>query len=147
MLLINHLYVYIVIMKTVYLTRRFHFESAHRMFNTSFSKAENNEYFGKCQNVHGHNYILEVTVAGNIDPEKGYFVNLHDLLSDIQNKVIDKIDHQYLNDILPSCKNMPVTIEVVAQWIWDNLNKELSQYDFSKLRLWETPDNSVEIYK
>ena len=134
-------------MKAVYLTKRFHFESAHRMLNTNFSEAENDEYFGKCQNVHGHNYVLEVTVAGIIDPEKGYFVNLHELLSDIQNKVIDKIDHQYLNDILPGCKNKPVTIEVVSRWIWNNLNKELPQYNFYKLRLWETPDNSVEIYK
>lgn len=147
MLLINSLYVYITIMKTMYLTKRFRFESAHRMFNADFSKTENDRYFGKCQNIHGHNYVLEITVAGKIDPDKGYFVNLHNLLSDVQNKVIDKIDHQYLNDILPGYKTKPVTIEIVSQWIWDNLNKELSQYYFYKLRLWETPDNSVEIYK
>ncbi len=103
--------------------------------------------FGKCQNIHGHNYQLEVTVSGSVDNKKGYFVNLHELSELIQYNVIGLIDHQYLNEVLPGEKDKPVTLEVVSAWIWETLNKKLPQYNFEKIRLWETPDNSVEIYK
>jgi len=134
-------------MSVIFLTKRFHFESAHRMWNAAFSVEQNHADFGKCQNIHGHNYILELTVSGEIDPAKGYFINLHTLAKEVQENIIDVIDHKYLNDILPGKKHLPVTIEVIAQWIWDTLHEDLPIYNYSKLRLWETPDNSTEISK
>ena len=134
-------------MNKVHLTKRFSFSSAHRMHSSEFSDEENINMFGKCQNIHGHNYQLEVTVSGSVDNKKGYFVNLHELSELIQSNVIGLIDHQYLNEILPGEKDKPVTLEVVSAWIWETANKKLPQYNFEKIRLWETPDNSVEIYK
>jgi len=134
-------------MKKMYLTKRFHFESAHRMHNSDLSDKENEQYFGKCQSIHGHNYFLEVTVCGLTDITKGYFVNLHELASEINAHIIDVLDHQYLNDVLPDCKNKPVTMEVVSGWIWETLTKKMPNYDIFKIRLWETQDNSVEVYK
>jgi len=134
-------------MNKLHLTKRFNFSSAHRMYNSEFSDQENKNMFGKCQNIHGHNYQLEVTVSGSVDNKKGYFVNLHELSELIQFNVIDLIDHQYLNEVLPDQKDKPVTLEVVSTWIWETINKKLPQFNFEKMRLWETPDNSVEIYK
>lgn len=134
-------------MKKIYLTKKFYFNSAHYMHNDSLSTEENLKYFGKCQNVHGHNYSLEVTVGGSVDGAKGYFINLHELSNEIQIHIIDVLDHQLINDILPDCKNKPATMEVISMWIWDVLKEKLPLYDILKIRLWETQDNSVEIYK
>jgi len=134
-------------MDKIYLIKKFQFASAHRMFNSDFSSEENDKNFGKCQNIHGHNYCLEVSIGGLIDESKGYSVNLYELSNEVKSYIIDVLDHQYLNDILPGCKEKPVTMEIISAWIWKTLNAKLPQYDFHKIRLWESPDNSVEIYK
>ena len=134
-------------MSQISLIKKFQFSSSHRMFNGDFSKEENDQNFGKCQNIHGHNYFLEVHISGSVDHGKGYFVNLSEFSYDVYRLIIDVIDHQYINDVLPNCKNKPVTMEVIATWIWESLTSNLTRYDFVKIRLWETSDNSVEIYK
>lgn len=134
-------------MKKIYLTKKFDFSSAHKMFNGDFSEEENNIHFGKCQNMHGHNYFLEVTASGSIDKSKGYFVNLNEMSEAIKSNIINVLDHRYLNDVLPDCKNKPVTIEVISMWIWNTIIQKMPDYDLFKIRLWETENNSVEIYK
>ena len=86
------------------LTKRFTFSSAHRMFNASFTDDRNIKEFGHCTNIHGHNYILEVTVQGDVNKETGCILNLHKLKSLVDKEVVDILDHKYLNDILPGGK-------------------------------------------
>lgn len=117
------------------------------MYNDVFSVEENNNNFGKCQNIHGHNYFIEITISGEIDKQKGYFVNLNEFAEKIQINLIQKLDHTYLNEIIPNSLSKPVTMEILASWIWQILNENLTEYNFTKIRLWETENNSVEIYK
>lgn len=129
------------------LTKKFSFCAAHRMYNDEFSVEENNKNFGKCQNIHGHNYFIEITISGEIDEQKGYFVNLNEFSEKIQINLIQKLDHTYVNEIVPDSLNKPITLEVLSTWIWKILNENLTEYNFIKIRLWETENNSVEIYK
>lgn len=129
------------------LTKKFSFCAAHRMHNDDFSVEENNNNFGKCQNIHGHNYFIEITISGEIDKQKGYFVNLNEFSEKIQINLIHKLDHTYINEIIPNSLNRPMTMEVLSTWIWKILNENLTEYNFTKIRLWETENNSVEIYK
>lgn len=129
------------------LTKKFSFCAAHRMYNDGFSVEENNNNFGKCQNIHGHNYLIEITISGEIDKQKGYFVNLNEFSEKIQINLIQKLDHTYINEIIPNSLSKPITTEIISIWIWKILNENLTEYNFTKIRLWETENNSVEIYK
>lgn len=129
------------------LTKKFSFCAAHRMYNDEFSIEENNKNFGKCQNIHGHNYFIEITISGEIDEQKGYFVNLNEFSEKIQINLIQKLDHTYVNEIIPNSLNKPITLEVLSTWIWKILSENLTEYKFIKIRLWETENNSVEIYR
>lgn len=99
----------------VFVTRKAHFNAAHRLHNPSKSDEWNRKKFGKCnhEHWHGHNYIIKVTVAGNPDPETGYVIDLSQLKSIINNEIIEKCDHRNLNldvdfveDIIPSTENL-----------------------------------------
>jgi 6-pyruvoyltetrahydropterin/6-carboxytetrahydropterin synthase len=99
----------------VFVTRKAHFNAAHRLHNPDKSKEWNKKTFGKCnhENWHGHNYIIEVTVAGEPDNETGYVIDLSQLKSIVETKIIDKCDHKNLNmdvsfldGILPSTENL-----------------------------------------
>ena len=83
----------------VFLTRRERFNAAHRLFRSDWSDKKNSEVYGKCSNPnwHGHNYILYVTVKGEMDPDLGYAVNLKTLSRVIQETIIEKVDHKNLN--------------------------------------------------
>src|SRR6185436_13598287 len=99
----------------VYLTRKEHFNAAHRLYHPHWSDEKNEEVFGKCanKNFHGHNYNLFVTVKGEADPDTGIIVNLKELSQLINTRVIDKLDHKNLNlevdflkGIIPSTENL-----------------------------------------
>ncbi len=99
----------------VFVTRKAHFNAAHRLHNPDKSDEWNKETFGKCnhENWHGHNYIIKVTVAGEPDAETGYVIDLSELKSIIETRIVDKCDHKNLNldvsfldDILPSTENL-----------------------------------------
>ena len=83
----------------IYVTRKADFSAAHRLYNPSWSDKQNDEVFGKCNNPngHGHNYILEVTVRGDVDDSTGYLVDLKKLKEVIRVRVIEKVDHKNLN--------------------------------------------------
>lgn len=133
-------------MSTVYITRKVHFNAAHRLHNPDKSEAWNRETFGKCNNPnwHGHNYELEVTVAGEPDDETGYVIDLAALKDILHERIVEKVDHKNLNrevgfldDVIPSTENFAVAI-------WDELEGELPAGRLHSVRLYETPRNFVE---
>ena len=133
-------------MPTVYVTRKVHFNAAHRLHNPARSDAWNRETFGKCNNPnwHGHNYVLEVTVVGEPDPETGYVIDLGVLKGLVEEKIVDKVDHKNLNlevdfleGVLPSTENFVVAI-------WNELNEALPSGRLHAVRLYETERNLAE---
>lgn len=133
-------------MPRVYITRKVHFNAAHRLHNPDKSDAWNKERFGKCNNPnwHGHNYVLEVTVAGTPDPETGYVIDLSELKRIVEERVVAKCDHANLNldvdfleGILPSTENFAVAI-------WRELEPALPAGMLYAVRLYETDRNMVE---
>ncbi len=132
-------------MPTVYVTRRLTFNAAHRLHNPARSDEWNRATFGKCNspNGHGHNYVLEITVAGEPDPETGYVVDLGDLKQIVERRVVDRLDHQNLNldvdflaGVLPSTENLCVAI-------WEELVEHLPAGRLVEVRLHETDNNSA----
>ncbi|MFQ5571928.1 MAG: 6-pyruvoyl tetrahydropterin synthase family protein [Rhodothermales bacterium] len=135
-------------MPTVYVTRKLHFNAAHRLHNPEKSDTWNRETFGKCNNPnwHGHNYVLEVTVAGEPHPETGYVIDLSELKRIIVEKILDKVDHKNLNlevdfmeGILPSTENFAVAI-------WNELKDALPSGRLHAVRLYETERNVAEYH-
>jgi 6-pyruvoyltetrahydropterin/6-carboxytetrahydropterin synthase len=135
-------------MSTVYVTRKVHFNAAHRLHNPEKSDAWNEETFGPCNhpNWHGHNYVLKVTVAGEPDPDTGYVIDLGNLKQVLNERVVDKVDHRNLNldvdfleGIIPSTENFAVAI-------WNELEGALPSGELHCVRLYETPRNYVEYY-
>ncbi|GIV61664.1 MAG: 6-carboxy-5,6,7,8-tetrahydropterin synthase [Rhodothermaceae bacterium] len=133
-------------MPTVYVTRKVHFNAAHRLHNPDRSDAWNQTTFGKCNNPnwHGHNYTLEVTVAGEPDPETGYVIDLGVLKSILHEKILSKVDHANLNldvdfmrGIIPSTENFVVAI-------WNELVDALPAGRLVSVRLYETDRNLAE---
>ena len=133
-------------MPLVYVTRTVRFNAAHRLHNPAKSDAWNREMFGKCNNPnwHGHNYTLEVTVAGEPDPVTGYVIDLGELKRILHERVVDKLDHHNLNldvDFLDG--TMPST-ENVAIAIWDQIADVLPNGRLHSIRLFETEHNMAE---
>tara|TARA_B100001079_G_C16315317_1_gene472032 strand:+ start:394 stop:801 length:408 start_codon:yes stop_codon:yes gene_type:complete len=127
-------------------SRKAHFNAAHRLYNQSWSDKKNKEVFGKCSNpnYHGHNYELIVSVRGMINPETGYVIDMGYLKLLIKNEIEEILDHKNLNldvpyfsNVIPSAENICVFIyEILRSKIEDNLNLSI--------RLYETPRNFVE---
>lgn len=133
-------------MPTVYVTRKVHFNAAHRLHNPDKSAAWNEETFGKCNNPkwHGHNYELEVTVAGEPDPESGYVVDLGALKDVLHERIVDKVDHKNLNQEVAFMDGLNPTTENFAVAIWEQLEDHLPSGRLHCVRLYETPRNFVE---
>lgn len=131
-------------MPTVTVTRRVHFNAAHRLHNPSLSDDENRRLFGLCNNphYHGHNYELEVSVEGEIDPTTGFVANLDTVKEIVQRRVVEYLDHQNLNlDVAEFLERNPTTENLVVV-IWERLVDWLPG-KLVKLVLWETPRNHV----
>lgn len=133
-------------MPTVTVTRRMTFNAAHRVHNPALSEAENRATFGKCNNPHwhGHNYVLEVSVAGEIDARTGYVIDLGRVKTIVQEAVIDHVDHRNLNievefmrDVIPTTENLVVAC-------WRVLEPRLRPARLRRLRLWETENHYAE---
>ncbi len=130
----------------MYVTRREHFSAAHRLYNPSWSDEQNDRVFGKCNNPagHGHNYYVEVTVAGEVDPETGYVVDLKELKRVIHTHVIDKLDHRNLNTDVDFLTGVNPTAENIAIGIWKQLVDRMPQGRLYQIRLYETEKNIVD---
>jgi len=130
---------------TVLLGRRESFNAAHQLWDPDLPYEANRRLFGKCANVHGHNYVLEVVVAGEIDQASGYVLDLK-LLSDvIGRQIIQDVDHRNLNTDVPWLKGRIPTAENLAVAFWERLRPELPGGLLRSVRVWETDKNWAEV--
>ncbi len=134
----------------IYLTRREQFSAAHRMFRPDWSDEKNFEVFGKCSNPnwHGHNYVLKVTVKGEISDDQGFVMNLEKLKKIIRERIIEKIDHRNINLDVDFMKHKIPTTENLVMAIWDQMKPTIEKEGVSLhcIRIEETENNSVDYY-
>lgn len=126
-------------------SRRAHFNAAHRLYRPDWDDARNDEVFGKCNNpnFHGHNYELVVSVTGEIDQETGFVMDIKALKDLILNKVENEFDHKNLNVEVPEFKNLNPTAENIAMVIWNKLRTHINAKNQLEVILYETPRNFV----
>ena len=129
----------------VTISRKAHFNAAHRLHNAHWSVEKNKAIFGKCNNpnFHGHNYELIVSVRGDIDPDTGYVMDAKILKDLIKEHVEDAFDHKNLNIEVPVFKNLNPTAENISVVIWDLLKPHLEPGQDLEVVLYETPRNFV----
>ena len=132
----------------VYLTRREHFNGAHRLYNPKWTEEQNTTTFGKCanQNWHGHNFDLFVTVKGQPDPDTGFIMNAHDLSRIIKKEVTDKLDHLNFNEDVPELKGVLPSIENIVIQIWKWLAPHITGCQLHCIKLIETENIYVEYF-
>jgi 6-pyruvoyltetrahydropterin/6-carboxytetrahydropterin synthase len=132
--------------KMLFITRRETFSASHRLNNEKLSKEENKKIYGKCNNDygHGHNYILEVIVAGEVDPVSGYVIDIQLLKQIIKQNIIDKVDHHHLNFDVEFMKGIIPTTENFAVAIWNELVNKIPSGKLYSVKLYETEKNYVE---
>jgi 6-pyruvoyltetrahydropterin/6-carboxytetrahydropterin synthase len=130
----------------VTVTRRESFSASHRLYNPELSDARNVELFDKCANPngHGHNYILEVTVAGEPKKETGYVIDIKKLKEIVRKEIIAKVDHKHLNYDVEFLKGIIPTSENIARVFWDVLRDKIGDAKLYSIRLQETENNIVE---
>ncbi|MDG1573178.1 6-carboxytetrahydropterin synthase [Robiginitalea sp. M366] len=129
----------------VKVSRKAHFNAAHRLFRADWDDAANKEVFGKCSNplYHGHNYELIVSVTGPIDPRTGFVMDMKVLKDLIRTHVEDALDHKNLNQEVPEFKDLNPTAENIAVVIWNRLRPHIDQGSDLEVQLFETPRNFV----
>jgi 6-pyruvoyltetrahydropterin/6-carboxytetrahydropterin synthase len=130
---------------TVLVSRRETFNAAHQLRDPSLSEAENRRVYGKCANLHGHNYVVEVVVAGEIDAATGYVVDLKQLSDLIARRIVEDVDHRNLNTDVPWLEGIIPTAENLAVAFWERLRSELPGGSLRSLRVWETDKNWAEV--
>lgn len=130
----------------VTISRRAHFNAAHRLFNPNWDDAKNRDVFGKCSNphFHGHNYEMIVSITGEINPETGFVMNLDELKTIIFTEVEEYLDHKNLNLEIEEFRNLNPTVENISVVIWNRIRTKLDQKLKLKITLYETPRNFVE---
>ena len=128
-------------------TRKEHFNAAHRLHNPKWSDEKNIDIFGKCNNpnYHGHNYDLDVTVIGYVDEETGYVIDTKYLSNLIKDNVLEKFDHKNLNLDVDDFRMLNPTVENIAKIIFTILRSLIDKKHELKIKLYETPRNFVEI--
>lgn len=132
-------------MPRVRVTRRVHFSAAHRLHNPALSDEENRRIYGPCNhpNWHGHNYELDVTVEGEVDPDTGYVVDLGEV-REAAEEVTRDLDHRNLNLDVPWLEGVIPSTENLVVAIWERLAPRIPRGRLARLVLWETPRNSAE---
>jgi len=132
----------------IYVTRRAEFSASHYYHNPEFSPEENRRIFGKLNNPHGHghNYSLEVTVAGELDARTGMVMDLKDLKKVIESEVMEAMDHRFLNEEVSVFRTVIPTTENIAIEIWNRLAGKMNSGRLYRVRLYETPDLYVDYY-
>ena len=130
----------------VYATRKFTFSSAHRYWRPEWSAEDNTRIFGNLTVPHGHNYVLEVTVRGAIDPATGMVMDLTELKRLVGDAVVSRFDHADLNRDAVFASGAIPTTENLVRAIWDLLVPKLGGERLHRLRLWEDPTFYVEYF-
>lgn len=134
-------------MKKNLITKRVEFSASHRYWNPKWSEKKNKEIFGKNVFEHGHNFVLDVTVEGEVNKLTGMIINLFDLKS-IVNSVISQFDHKYLNKDVDYFKNVIPTPENIAKRLWDLIDDEINNREdictLYNIRIYETPNLYID---
>src|SRR6266436_2975063 len=127
------------------LGRRYRFSASHRLHSPQLSEEENWRVFGKCNNPHGHghNYVVEVSMSGNIDPATGMVANLADLDAFVERQVLEEFDHKSLNEDVPALREKVPTTENLCIEIFERL-KSFPRAKLERIRVEETGNNSFE---
>jgi 6-pyruvoyltetrahydropterin/6-carboxytetrahydropterin synthase len=137
-------------LKTVYITRREHFNAAHKLWNEGWSDEKNEAVFGKCSNKnwHGHNFNIFVTVKGTPSTDTGFVINLKDLSQIMKDYVVEALDHKNLNLDVPFMKGVLASTENLVMKIWEEIEGPIKKAGgvLSKIKLEETENNYVEYY-
>ena len=142
----------IFVLVMIYVSRKEHFNAAHKLYNPQWSQEKNIEVFGPCanENWHGHNYESIVTVKGDPDPGTGFVVDLKKLSSLIKQKVLDELDHKNLNLDVPFMSGKMASTETLAMEIWKILQAGIPTITdhgiLHSIKLYETPRNYVEYF-
>jgi 6-pyruvoyltetrahydropterin/6-carboxytetrahydropterin synthase len=132
----------------IFLTRKAEFSAAHFYWNDAWSQEQNEQKFGKCanRNGHGHNYTLEVTVAGEVDPISGFVVDLKELKDILEREVVSVYDHRHLNFEVPEFQSRIPTTENIAISIWQRLDGKTPNAKLHRVRVYEMPDLFADYY-
>lgn len=127
----------------LFVTKRLMFSSAHRLFNPQLSDDENQRIFGKCSfpGGHGHNYVLEVTVCGEVDEKTGMVINVNKLKGIVEKEIISRVDHKCLNTDVDFVKGMIPSVENMVVKIWGILKHKIDDGELYEVKLFETKDN------
>ncbi len=132
----------------IFLTRKAEFSAAHYYWNQRWSEERNRQVFGKCanRNGHGHNYTLEVTVAGEVNPESGFVVDLKQLKDVLHREVVDVYDHRHLNLEVPDFAERMPTAENIAISAWQRLEGKIPGAKLHRVRVYEMPELFADYY-
>lgn len=132
----------------VTITRQVHFNSAHRLWNPTKSQSWNEKQFGLCTNPHwhGHNYVLEVSLRGQPDPETGCIMDLGDLKDILNTHIVNKCDHRNLNDEVDFLRGVIPSTENLVIAFWNELEPHIPAGRLYSVRLYETPRNFAEYH-
>lgn len=132
----------------ILLTRKAEFSSSHYYWNPAWTDEENRRVFGKCanRNGHGHNYTLEVTVAGEIDAKTGFVVDLKELKDVMDSEVVSVYDHRHLNLEAPEFATAQPTTENIAIAVWKRLDGKIKGARLHRVRVYELPDLFADYY-
>jgi len=133
----------------LYISRKVEFCASHRLYNPHFSDEKNNQLYGRCNNPngHGHNYVLEVTLKGSIEPDTGMVMDLKALKDLLDEEIVQKVDHKNMNVDVDFLAGVIPTAENVVASFWQILEPKLpSNCQLHEIRLWET-DNNIAFYR
>ena len=128
------------------ITKKYHFCASHKYGNSNWSEEKNYEVFGKDYNNHGHNYILEVSVTGPIDPDSGWLVDLQKLNVLVRSKIVDVIDHTQIEKDIDWFKGKQPSSENILIWAWNEIAPRMEQGTIHRLRLVETHSIHTDYY-
>jgi len=133
-------------MSNPYITKVFSFCAAHQYGHSDWSDEKNREVFGPDARVHGHNYKLEVTVTGEINPDTGFLIDLGELSQIVNDNVLSKLDHSQFEKDLPWFKDKQPSSENLVIFIWDEISKYLKSAKLHRIRIVETPTIYTDYY-
>ncbi|HPS66055.1 MAG TPA: 6-carboxytetrahydropterin synthase [Ignavibacteria bacterium] len=130
----------------IYITRKEHFSASHVLKNDNLDESDNSEIFGKCNNIHGHNYYVEIKLKGEIDPLTGFIYDLKKLKTLIHSEIIEKVDHRFLNET-EIMKGINPTAENIALTFFNILKEKINsdKVRLHSVKLFETDKNIAEV--
>ena len=131
-------------MSALELTRQYHFSAGHRLESADFSPEENERVYGQCYRQHGHNYLVEVTVAGQTDPVTGMAADLGALDAAVNRIILSQVDHYDLSCAVEALRGVPTTGENLARVFWEWLESALPAGSLRRLAVIETDNNTFE---